>query len=259
MDTGFFASGERASPWPTRSPVGPTLRNRMPITEDAVALSEVSLFSGLTPTQLGWVRQRVHLRTFATGTTIMTAEQPGEVVYFILRGTVKIHIEQKDGMDVILAILGPGDTVGEMSLLDSVGRSASAITLEDTTILWMDNATFREMLQSIPSVTLSLTRVLANRVRLANEQIQSLANLDVYGRVARQLLAFADKYGQEHIEGEVHIPLRLTQTDLADLVGASRKRVNQVVVSFKKQGLISIDGDYHVTVHKREPLARFCK
>jgi len=255
MDTGTYPTGGRASPWPTRL----TPKFRMPITEDAVALAEVSLFRGLTPAQLTWVRQRVHLRTFVSGTTIMTAEQPGEVVYFILRGTVKIHIEQVDGMDVILAIIGAGDTVGEMSMLDSVGRSASAITLEETTILWMDNATFRDMLTTIPTVALNLTRVLANRVRLANEQIQSLANLDVYGRVARQLLAFADKYGEENVEGDVTIPLRLTQTDLADLVGASRKRVNQVIVSFKKQGLISIDGDYHVTVHQREPLVRFCK
>jgi len=255
MDTGVYFTGERASPWPTRL----TPRNRMPIAEDAVALLEVSLFRGLTPQELDWVRRRVHLRTFAAGTTIMTAEQPGEVVYFILRGTVKIHIEQLDGTDVILAIIGAGDTVGEMSMLDSVGRSASAITLEETTILWMDNATFRDMLQTIPVVSLNLTRVLANRVRLANEQIQSLANLDVYGRVARQLLAFADKYGEASGDGDVMIPLRLTQTDLADLVGASRKRVNQVIVSFKKQGLISIDSEYHVTVHKREPLARFCK
>lgn len=255
MDTDFFIPGGSASAWPTRlSP-----RFRMPITEDVVVLSDVNLFRGLTPNQLTWVSQRVHWRTFAAGTTIMTAEQPGEVVYFILRGTVKIHIEQEDGTDVILAILGTGDTVGEMSLLDSVGRSASAITLEETNILWMDNSSFREMLQTIPSVALNLTLVLSNRVRLANEQIQSLANLDVYGRVARQLLAFADKYGEKNVEGEVCIPLRLTQTDLADLVGASRKRVNQVVVSFKKQGLISIDGDYHVTVHKREPLVRFCK
>ncbi len=255
MNIGLYPTGGRASPWPTRL----TPKIRMPITEEAVALPEVSLFRSLTPAQLAWVRQRVHLKTFVAGSTIMTAEQPGEVVYFILHGTVKIHIEQMDGMDVILAIIGAGDTVGEMSLLDSVGRSASAITLEETTILWMDNATFREMLQTMPSVTLSLTRVLANRVRLANEQIQSLANLDVYGRVARQLLAFADKYGEENVAGDVRIPLRLTQTDLADLVGASRKRVNTVIVSFKKQGLISIDGDYHVTVHKREPLARFCK
>ena len=237
----------------------PMVKRSVPISEDAYALEEVSLFRGLMADQLGWVRQRVHLKTFASGTTIMTAEQPGEVVYFILRGTVKIHIEQLDGTDVILAILGRGDTVGEMSLLDSVGRSASAITLEETMILWMDNATFQLMLDTFPVVTRNLTRVLANRVRLANEQIQSLANLDVYGRIARQLLAFADKYGEANMEGDVTIPLRLTQTDLADLVGASRKRVNQVVVSFKKQGLISIDGDYHVTVHEREPLARFCK
>ena len=255
MDAGIYSTGGGTSPWPTRR----TPKFRMPIAEDAIALPEVSLFRGLTPNQLIWVRQRVHLKKFAAGTTIMTAEQPGEVVYFILRGTVKIHIEQLDGMDVILAIIGAGDTVGEMSLLDSVGRSASAITLEETTILWMDNATFRELLQTIPVVTFNLTRVLANRVRLANAQIQSLANLDVYGRIARQLLAFADKYGEPNVVGDVCIPLRLTQTDLADLVGASRKRVNTVIVSFKKRGYISIDSDYHVTVHKREPLARFCK
>jgi len=255
MDAGFYSTGGQVPRWPNRL----TPKTHMPTPEEIIALPEVSLFRGLTPQQLSWVGHRVHLKTFGAGTTIMTAEQPGEVVYFILRGTVKIHIEQVDGTDVILAILGPGDTVGEMSLLDSVGRSASANTLEETTILWMDNANFREMLQTIPSVALNLTRVLANRVRLANEQIQSLANLDVYGRVARQLLAFSDKYGEANVEGDVMIPLRLTQTDLADLVGASRKRVNQVIVNFKKQGLISIDSDYHVTVHHREPLARFCK
>jgi CRP/FNR family cyclic AMP-dependent transcriptional regulator len=93
-------------------------------------LSQISMFRGLTPAQLAWVGQRAHRKFFTTGTNLLTAEQPGEVVYIILHGTVKIHIEQPDGRDVILSILGSGDTVGEMSLIDSVGRSASAVTLE---------------------------------------------------------------------------------------------------------------------------------
>jgi CRP/FNR family cyclic AMP-dependent transcriptional regulator len=89
--------------------------------------------------------------------------------------------------------------------------------------------------------------------------VQALATLDVYGRVARQLLAFAEKYGESGSDGQTFIPIRLTQKDIADLVGASRKRVNQVMVSFKNQGLISVDANGRITVHNREGLAHFCR
>ena len=92
-------------------------------------LADISLFAGMTPTQLDWVAQRAHRRVFEAGRNVMTIEQPGEAVYIILYGTVKIHIEQVE-RDVILSILGAGDLLGEMSLIDSVGRSASAVTLD---------------------------------------------------------------------------------------------------------------------------------
>jgi len=104
----------------------------------------------------------------------------------------------------------------------------------------------------------NLVYILNSRLRLSNEQIQTLASLDVNGRVARQLLAFADKYGQCDEDGIEQIHLRLTQSDIADLVGASRKRVNQVIVAFKRQELISIDDDYRITIHNREKLAHYC-
>jgi len=226
---------------------------------DPTILAGLMLFRGLSEKQLAWAAKHVHYRAFPAGTNIMLSEQPGEVVYFVLSGTLKIYVEQAKGAEVILAILGRGDTVGEMSLIDSAGRSASVLTLEETTLLWMDAPTFQQALRDNPEMALNLVRILAARVRLANELVQALATLDVNGRVARQLLAFADKYGEEGSEGCVQIPICLTQKDIADLVGASRKRVNQVMVAFKNQGLISVDGEGQITIHQQEGLARYCQ
>src|SRR4029079_14350540 len=121
-------------------------------------LADIDLLAGLTPTQLDWVAQRAHRRVFEAGRNVMTIEQPGEAVYIILHGTVKIHIEQGE-RDVILSILGAGDLLGEMSLIDSVGRAASAVTLESSLMLWMDKATFSYMLHKFPPVARNLARI----------------------------------------------------------------------------------------------------
>jgi len=186
----------------------------------------------------------------------MTIEQPGEAVYVILHGTVKIHIEQGE-RDVIIAILGTGDMLGEMSLIDSIGRSASAVTLENSLMLWMDKSTFNYMLDNFPPVARNLVKILSARVRLSDQLIQALATLDVNGRVARQLLAFAEKYGREK-DGMTQIRIALTQGDIADLVGASRKRVNQTMVLFKEQGLIDTDAEGRIAIKDNEGLARYC-
>jgi len=219
-------------------------------------LSYIQLFEGLTPTQLDWIAQHTHRRNFEAGRNVMTIEQPGEAVYIILHGTVKIHIEQGE-RDVILAILGSGDMLGEMSLIDSVGRSASAVTLETSLMLWMDKATFNYMLDNFPPVARNLVRIMSARVRLSDQLIQALATLDVNGRVARQLLAFAEKYGREK-DGVTQIRITLTQGDIADLVGASRKRVNQAMVMFKEQGLID-DAEGRIAIKDNEGLARYCR
>jgi len=178
-----------------------------------------------------------------------------------LHGTVKIYLEPGDGRDrdVILSILGAGDLLGEMSLIDSIGRSASAVTLENSLMLWMDKGTFNQLLDDFPPVARNLVRILSARVRLSDQLIQALATLDVYGRVARQLLAFAERYGRSGEDGVVCIPIALTQGDIADLVGASRKRVNQVMVSFKGQDLLGTDDEGYIVLYDSEGLARYCK
>ena len=219
-------------------------------------LSDISLFEGLTSLQLDWVAKNAHRRVFAAGTNVITVEQPGEAVFIILYGTVKIHIEQ-GGRDVILSILGGGDLLGEMSLIDSMGRSASAVTLESSLMLWMDKTAFNYLLDNFPPVARNLVKILSARVRLSDQVIQSLATLDVNGRVARQLLAFAERYGRDVSDG-VQIRVVLTQGDLADLVGASRKRVNQAMVFFKEQGLASTDLEGRFIIHNKIGLSKFC-
>ncbi len=226
---------------------------------DPTTLSDIVLFESLTAQELDWLNDHMHQRVFGAGSNLALAEQPGEVIYVVLEGTLKIFTQRLDGTEVILAILGPGDTVGEMSLVDSAGRSANVVTLEKSNLLWMDRATFQVCLETIPAITYNLVHILSKRLRLANEQIQSLATLDVYGRVARQLLAFAEQYGQPVGDGDTLIPIRLTQSDIADLVGASRERINQVVVNYKRNRYISIDRRYRVTVHNRQSLADRCR
>jgi CRP/FNR family cyclic AMP-dependent transcriptional regulator len=219
-------------------------------------LLKIKLFEGMTPMQLDWVAKHVHRRTFEAGRNVMTIEQLGEAVYIILDGSVKIHVEQGE-RDVILAILGEGDLLGEMSLIDSIGRSASGVTLENTTMLWMDKTAFNYMLDNFPPAARNLVRIMTLRVRLSDQLIQALATLDVNGRVARQLLAFAVKYGYPK-DGATQIRIILTQSDIADLVGASRKRVNQAMVLFKEQGLID-NAEGRISIIDGEGLARYCQ
>src|ERR1700674_2252543 len=163
---------------------------------DPSQLRDLELFQGLADDQLAQLNQLLRASNVAAGTHFITADQPGDVVYVLLEGTVKIYVSRADGREVILAFLGPGDTVGEMSLVDSAGRSANVVTTEPTRLLWMDRATFQACVKTIPLLAQNLVRLLSHRLRFANEQIQALCTLDVPGRVARQILALADRYGK---------------------------------------------------------------
>ena len=150
--------------------------------------------------------------------------------------------------------------VGELSLVDSFGRSGSVDTLEECTLFWIDRAAFQTCVQTMPAMTYNLVRILARRLRLANSHIKLLATQDVFGRVAYLLLSFAQEYGQPAPNGDLVIPLHLTQSDLASLIGASRVRVNQVLGFYKERNYISVDpSHYYITVHDQAALARRCQ
>lgn len=227
---------------------------------DPARFASIDLFRGLTESERAQLQTLLRRRTLPSGAMIMDAEQPGDVLYVIVDGAVKVHLDQADGTEVILAILGPGEVVGEISVVDSLGRSASVVTMDETTLYWMDRAAFWACMRTMPTMVVNLVTIMARRLRLANERIQALSTLDVYGRVARYLLALSREYGEVMPEGGgTRIPVRLTQSNLAGLVGASRVRVNQVLQTYKRRNWISVDGRLRTTIHAPEALAARCQ
>ena len=231
----------------------------MPALANPNDLDNIPLCQGLISDQFTWLNDQLHRTTFPAGSHIFTIEQLGEVVYIILSGTVKIHAEQEDGSNVIVAFRGPGDPIGEMGLLDIGIRSASVTTVEPCTLLWMNRDTFEECLRTMPAMSRNLLQIFARRLREATEQLQALAAQDAAGRVARLILALARERGQVAPDGSILIPLRLTQSDIADCVGAHRVHINKIIGSFRQLNYISVDQGYRITVHDQEALTQRCR
>ncbi|MCC2629792.1 MAG: transcriptional regulator, Crp/Fnr family [Thermomicrobiales bacterium] len=206
---------------------------------------------------------------FPAGAMILTADQPGEIAYVVVDGTLKVSTIQSNGRELTLALLGPGEIVGELALTDRAARSADVTALEPAVLVWLDRGTFERLRRDIPAITENLLRLLTRRLRLANAQLQAMATLDVHGRVARmatldvhgrvarQLLALADVLGEEVGDGGVRIPLRITQSDLAALVGATRVRVNEVLVGFTRRHHIAVDRQHRITIRDRAELEAY--
>jgi CRP/FNR family cyclic AMP-dependent transcriptional regulator len=227
---------------------------------DPKQLCNIPLFEGLTLEQLAFVAERARQRTYKADEAIVHQDDPGETLYVILRGIVKISMMGADGNEVFLAVLAAGENFGELSLIDSKFRSADVVTQEETSLIAIDRATFNTLLSTIPAFAINLLRILAHRTRRANVRIQAHCTLDVFGLVARQILEFAELYGKTQNDGNILIPIRLTQGDISDLVGASRERVNQVMRQYRQRGLISVDPKTHrITVHKLAELHKRCQ
>ena len=222
---------------------------------DALDLETIPLFRGLTPTEQRHLHDLLGVSTFPAGAHILTAEQPGDVVYIVLDGTVKVQVDGPEGTAVILAILCAGDVAGEMSLVDRLGRSATVVAMEQSTLAWLTNTDFWTCLRSMPTMTFNLAGILSRRLRLSNSHVVDLATLDIEGRIADQLLALSDEYGEATPDGSCRIPFRLTQGDLAALVGASRVRVNQILVSWTHKEFLTVDRRHVVTLLNRRALA----
>lgn len=180
-------------------------------------------------------------KEFPKGTVVFSQNQPGDALFIIARGQVKVVLYGESGKEITLTFFGEGDFFGEMSLLDEQPRSADVITTEASSLLILRRDAFLNHLQRSPMTAINVLSELCLRLRRADEIIGNLALLDVYGRVARLLLDLASKDGEPVEEGTL-IRKRPTQQDIASMVNSSRETVSRVLNDFQKRGLLLMDG-----------------
>jgi CRP/FNR family transcriptional regulator/CRP/FNR family cyclic AMP-dependent transcriptional regulator len=218
-------------------------------------LGRLPLFQGLPPEALEEVIRGVRLRGFSRGTVIFHKDDPGNQLYVILKGAVSITLPSAEGKDLVLSILSAGDFFGELSLIDEEPRSATAIAVDDDTqTLIVSRDAFIAPLMKYPQMALQIMALLSRRLRQADALAQEAALLDLPGRLARRLLELADRHGHRLGDG-VRIDLRLTQSDLAALIGATRVATNRQLQRFQHQGVVSWHAQ-HITLLKPAVLRR---
>jgi CRP/FNR family cyclic AMP-dependent transcriptional regulator len=200
-------------------------------------LEDVALFGGLTSEERAALAARLRRRRFRKGWTIFLHGDHGRDLFIVESGSVKICMTTADGKEITLAILGPGEFFGELALLDGEPRSSDAITMEDSEFLLLERAEFLQFINEHPSVALRVMEVLSRRLRADNQLVQDAAFFDVAARLARVILRLAESVGQKD-DGGTTIARRLTQNDLAGMVGTTRESINKWLAQYERLGLV---------------------
>src|SRR6266700_7204274 len=185
---------------------------------ETVYLKQVPLFADLADEDIRALMTIARKRTFRSGEVIFHRDDPGQVLYVIKEGKVKICLISPDGQEISLVVLGKGECFGELSLLDGLGRSADVIALERVECYTLQRSDFHSSIMKNPKIAIQVLEVLSRRLRNTDQQVEDLIFLDVYGRVAKKLLALAETHGSEVEKGSILIDMRLTQSELASMV-----------------------------------------
>ena len=215
---------------------------------------QVSFFADLSEEEIQALSSATKRRTFRSGEVIFHRDDPGQVLYMIKEGKVKICIISPDGQEVALTVFGKGEVFGEFAILDGLPRSADAVALERVECYTLQRSDFQNAILKNPKIAILVLEAMSKRLRNTNNMVEDLIFLDVYGRVAKKLLELADTHGVKTEEGII-IDVRLTQQELASMVGASRESVNKVLGYFTDKKFISTD-KHRITIHHVNDLKR---
>ena len=215
-------------------------------TVSTAVLKNVPMFTGFPDESLRLLATLVTRKSVSRGTTIMVAGDPTDSLYIVISGRLKVMMSDAEGKEVILAILGSGEFFGEMGLIDDAPRSASVVSIESCELLCVTKRDFKRCLAENFEMSMAVMRGLVKRLREADRKINSLALLDVYGRVARLLIDMS-----EDVDGQKVVSKRLPKQDIAKMIGASREMVSRVMKDLQLGGFIEMRGS---TIMLRETI-----
>lgn len=210
-------------------------------------LKNIPIFSSLNDDELSELALAAVKKTFLKNTVLLNEGDETDSLYIIFSGKVKAIINDEHGKEVILSIFGPGEYFGEIAFIDGERRSATIITREMTEVLIISSGVFRDILSSSPNLAFNLLIGVVKRLREATKQIESLALMDVYGRVARLLVNYAKPKGEK-----LFIEEKLTHQEIANMTGSSREMVSRIFKDLLNGEYISIDNK-HITINKTLP------
>jgi CRP/FNR family cyclic AMP-dependent transcriptional regulator len=202
------------------------------------ALRTLPIFDSLSDERLAPIVKAAVLRSAPRGTTVLRAGDQSDThndsVYLILVGSLKVLISDEQGREAILSMLGAGELFGEMGAIDDHPRSASVVAVESSELVVIAKSDFKRCLAENFDVSLYIMRSLVRRLRSADRNIESLALMDVYGRVARTLLDMAETHN-----GQSVVKRKISKQDIAKMIGASREMVSRVMRDLHDRGLIT--------------------
>ncbi|HEX9232100.1 MAG TPA: Crp/Fnr family transcriptional regulator [Jatrophihabitantaceae bacterium] len=217
-------------------------------------LRKAGLFQGVAPEDVEALGNQFEVIEAPRGTTLFQEGEPGDSLYIVLEGKVKLGRRSSDGRENLVAVMGPADQFGELSLFDPGPRTATAVVVTDARLARLPKQALQTWVQERPQIAIQLLHVIARRLRRTNTMLADLIFVDVPGRVAKQLLLLAQKFGSVD-SGQLRVTHDLTQEELAQLVGASRETVNKALADFASRGWLRLEGK-SVVILDRERLAR---
>jgi CRP/FNR family transcriptional regulator, cyclic AMP receptor protein len=207
---------------------------------DQDVLLQAPLFSSLDDDAAAALRSSMVTARYRRGEVVFHEGEKGDRLYVVTDGKVKLGRTSSDGRENLLAILGPGQMFGELSLFDPGPRSATVTAVTDVTFETLSHDELLRWLTGRPDVARGLLSQLAARLRKANDVVADLVFSDVPGRVAKALLDLSQRFGRTADDG-IHVHHDLTQEELAQLVGASRETVNKALADFAQRGWLRLE------------------
>lgn len=203
-------------------------------------LKQIFVFDGLSNDELGDLQEIVLLRPYRKGMFIFMESEPGDALYFVQKGRIKLTKTLADGREHILHFVGEGQIFAEVLLFDDGPYPATAEVTSDSIVGIIRNKDLDGFLRTHPETTLKILKVMSRRLRKAQMQIRDLALKDTFGRLMSTLVKLANEYGTETDDGLL-IELSLSQQELANMIGASRETVSRSLNDLKKQNVIEFD------------------
>jgi len=202
-------------------------------------LRTVNLFSDLKESELETISRILYVHSYQRGQLIFQEGESGDALFVVLKGRVKVCLYDEEGREYVLDIIGKDGFFGELALIDDLPRSANAIAMETSDLLVVRRSDFVKLLMENPSISVNILRVLAGRLRVADERIKWLAFLNVEGRILKYLLEVGARLGIR-MKDYVIIERGPSQIEIANSCGCSRETVSRMVASLVKKGVISV-------------------